>query len=277
MKSYLSNVDKLIGGDFREKEIYSLFGEASVGKSLYLIGEAISLMSQGTRVIWLDTEGGFDGLWEKFSPLLMQRFGVSEERVKELFFYKRVVTAQEFCKFFGFDLEVSYNKKVAIDINGWKEKDGEAYTLFGRMRGKMAIILDSFSSPTKMEIPTNVQNFSARADLQSFMILGMVKFMSKVGAFALMTSHESKNPTDIYHSNPNMRGGATVKYYSKHILYFERPKKKLLSDYRKITAVRTPVAKDWTMFMWAKVGQNGYEDTEDTEVEALLGKAVEAE
>ena len=106
------------------------------------------------------------------------------------------------------------------------------------------------------------------------MILSLMKFMERTKAFTIMTSHESKNPTDIYHSNPVMRGGNTVKYFSKYILYFEKPKKKLLTDFRKITGARTPVGKDWSKMIWSSVKDDGYYDATEEGVQNVLNGGV---
>ena len=86
----------------------------------------------------------------------------------------------------------------------------------------------------------------------------------------MLTSHETKNPTDIYHQNGTMRGGATLKYFSKHITYFQKPLKKVWSNYRKLTAVRTPIAADWEKFTWVKIDDNGFQDITNEEVENTI-------
>ena len=72
--SYLNGIKDLVGGDFREKEIYSIYGLPSVGKSLYMIEEAFNLLNNKYRVIWIDTEGGYNGLYETFKSKFESKY-----------------------------------------------------------------------------------------------------------------------------------------------------------------------------------------------------------
>lgn len=272
LESYLNGINTMNGGGFEEKEIYALYGEANIGKTSYLIGEAVNMMNNGIRVVWIDTEGGFTGVWNKWYPVYVQRL-VARFKLDDLFLYKRVLSVEEFCHFMGYDVTVDYGKsKISVILNGEaKKEEGTVYEKYGRMRGKLAVIVDSFSSPIKLQFSSAVQNFSGRADAESVMLMTLMKFMEKTSAFTIITNHESKNPTDEYHPLGSMRGGATLKYYSKHIMYFQKPLKKAWQDYRKVSAVRTPVAKDWQLFSWFKIdGATGYNDITAEEVEKTV-------
>jgi RecA/RadA recombinase len=268
--SYLKGIDELNGGGYEEKEVYALYGEPNVGKTTFLIGEAVSLMENGVRVIWVDTEGGWQGVWNAWFSKYEKRFG-SSIKLDNMFTYKRVLSVEEFCKYFGFGVSVSYDKnKIGVTLAGelkGHDLDGSAYEKFGRVKGKLAIIVDSFTSPIKLQFSTSVQNFSGRADAESSMLYTLLRFMEKTNAFTIITNHESKNPTDIYHSNASMRGGNTLKYYSKHIFYFSRPMKKAWRDFRKVVAVRTPIAPEWEKFVWTHIDENGYHDSDEQALE----------
>ncbi|MEM0143003.1 MAG: hypothetical protein QXL94_03510 [Candidatus Parvarchaeum sp.] len=276
IKSYLNGINGLISGEgFEEKEIYALYGEANVGKTSYLIGEVVNLMNNGYRVAWIDTEGGFNGVWGQWYNIYKKRMNATFDLEKQ-FIYKRVIGVEDFCKYMGIDMSVEYgDNKVSVTMttSSKKAKDATEDTLinkYGKLRGKVAVIVDSFSAPIKLEFSSAVQNFSGRADAESIMMLSLFKFMEKTSAFTILTSHESRNPTDVYHPNGVMRGGATLKYFSKHILYYQKPQKKAWSNFRKVTAVRTPIAADWSRFAWFKIDDEGYHDETAETVESTL-------
>ncbi|MEM0142477.1 MAG: hypothetical protein QXL94_00785 [Candidatus Parvarchaeum sp.] len=270
-KSFLNGVSSMLsGGEFDEKEVYAMYGEPNVGKTSYLIGEAINLMSQGVRIIWVDTEGGFSGVWSKWSSIYLARFG-NKIKLDDLFEYKRVLSVEDFAAYFGYKLDIMYDKnKVSVNLGGEIEKkDAEnVYTKYGRYKGKVAVIVDSFSSPIRLQFSSNVQNFAGRSDAESAMVLSLMKFMEKVGAFVIITNHETKNPTDVYHPVGSMRGGATLKYYSKHIFYWQGMRRAALKNFRKVVAMRTPIAPEGELSAWVKIdGNGGYLDSNQGEID----------
>ena len=207
LKSYLEAINSEIV-EFREEEIYSLYGTANVGKSLYLLGEVANALSQGIRVIWLDTEGGLDGLKNKFMPKLVDRFHVKPEQLAELK-YRRIFDIEQLALEFGIKLNIEYgDKKAGIYIKDTHDKtENTILSEYGRKRGNIMLVIDSFSSPFKLEFTTNVENFSGRADAMSAVMLGIVKFMAKTKAFTVLTHHTSINPTNPYEVSGAMRGG----------------------------------------------------------------------
>ena len=268
VSSYLKGINDLIGGGFKEKEVYSLYGFPSVGKSLYMIEEMFNLLANKYRVIWIDTEGGFDGLFNSFKAKFEAKYGVTDY---SNFTYRRCLMVEDLAKFLGMDINVKYGDKITADIVGFTKKDEDnIYEVIGRKRGKFAIIVDSFTSPLKLQFGTSVQNFGARSDASSYIILGLMKVMEQTGAFSILSNHSSKNPTNPYVQVGSLRGGNTIKYYSKYIIDFEVEKKKVLSDVRKIIAVRTSIAKDWELFRWIKVTDNRYIDITETDLEEML-------
>ncbi len=266
--SYLNGIKDLVGGDFREKEIYSIYGLPSVGKSLYMIEEAFNLLNNKYRVIWIDTEGGYNGLYETFKSKFESKYpNISPDN----FYYKRCLTVEDLSQYLGIGMEIKYGDKITSSITKISTRDeGSIYETIGRKHGKFAIILDSFTSPLKLQFGTAVQNFGGRADAGGYIILGLMKLMDQTNAFTIMSNHSSVNPTNPYQQTGNMRGGNVVQYYSKFVIDFERQKKQVLADVRKLIAVRTPIAKNWDMFRWVKLTDNGYIDLSEEDVQNIL-------
>ncbi len=276
MKSYLKNVEDIFG-EFKGKEVYSFYGLASIGKTLYLIGEAVNALANGVRVIWIDTEGGWEGIWDNFAPKYAKRFNYDMSKLDELFEYKRVLSVEELAAYLGMEVEIEYGGKIKATLKKMMTKeDNTIYEKFGKKRDKVMIILDSFSSPFKMQFTTGVEQFSSRADVQSIIMMGLMRFMEKTNAILLASHHSSFNPTNVWQQTGNIRGGNTVLYYSKHVIDFEKPKKKALDNFRKIYGVRTSKAKNWEKEGWLQIKDDGYYDaTEDDAVAAMAGsKAV---
>lgn len=265
VKSFLNSINKLIGGEFYEKEVYSMYGVPSVGKSVYLMEETANFLNEGYRVIWIDTEGGFRGNWSVWTPVFINKFSKMKP---DNFHYEKVLDLEGFCSLFGMTVGLEYGKsKMEVTPLKVEEKDSILYREFGKLKGKVAVIVDSFTSPIKLQFTSKVQNFSGRADAESLMLWNLVKFAEKVNGFVILSNHESKNPTDPYHPQGKLRGGDTVKYYSKYIIQFNKPMKKSWANFRQLIAVRTPIAPDNSLAEWVKIDNEGYHDTTQQEVE----------
>lgn len=94
VQSFLKGINDLIGGEFYEKEVYSIYGVPSVGKSVYLMEEVANFLNQGYRVIWIDTEGGFRGNWSVWTPVFISKF---PNMKPENFHYEKVLDLEGFC------------------------------------------------------------------------------------------------------------------------------------------------------------------------------------
>jgi len=268
VKSYLNSITDIVG-EFKPHNIYSIYGDAMVGKTLYLLGEAFNLASQGMRVIWIDTEGGFNEFYNRWAGVFKQRFGYKDDIM-----YVWLMAYSDVMRYFGFDVSVDYNKdKLSVLVHGEVKKgENTIYDVVGQKKNYV-IIIDSMSSIFRLQFGSNTQNFPARADAMSLLIYALSRFMAKTDGFVITSNHESINPTNPYLAHGEMRGGNVVKYYSKFILYFEKRDKKALSNYRKIWGVRIPDKPDWSIYRWAKITNNGYEDSSDAEVEKVLQDA----
>ena len=264
MKSFSENIAKLVG-EYKEKEIYSYYAVPNAGKTLFLLQEASNLTKAGIRVLWLDTEGGFAGMeeWKK-------KFGL----VADKFFYYQFFDYEELMKFLGFDVSVEYGKgKVEVSMNGRvKKEDKTIYAEgFGRLKGDTAIFLDSLTSLFRLKFSDSTQNFPARATATGFLVYALLYLASKTNAIVITSNHASLNPTNPYTNLGLIRGGNTVSYYSKYIIYIEKPRKRALEDYRKFWGVRLPNAREWEKAVWLKIDNSGFKDVSDDEVKNVLG------
>jgi hypothetical protein len=263
MKSFSKNVEKLIG-EYVPKEIYSFYAVPNSGKTLFLLQEAYSLVKQGVRVLWIDTEGGFNGLANSW----WGKWGFDGKNI----FYVNYFDYEELMRWLGWNVTIEYGKNKMEILGGEPiKKEQTVYADdFGKLRSNTAIIVDSISSLLRLRFSDSSQNYPVRATATGYLFYALMKLANKVNAPIITSHHASLNPTNPYVNLGLMRGGNTVAYYSKNIIYIEKPRKKLLEDYRKFWGVRTAVAKEWGIFTWLKIDDSGYRDVDDKEVDSIL-------
>ena len=180
--SYLKTIESIVG-PYTEEEVYSIYADPNTGKTVLLLGEVFNAISQGQRVVWIDTEGGHEGMFKQFGPSYAKRFGVDINKLEDKYEYIQLLTAQELINYFGVDAEILYDKKISVLMKGFKTKpDGTIYENWGKKKGNLVIIIDSFSSPFRLGFSTKVENFSARADAQGVLVYGLLRFMRQTSA-----------------------------------------------------------------------------------------------
>ncbi len=270
MKAHLKGIAEMFNGDYLASELYSIYATPSSGKTLFLIGEAVQAIKNGYRVLWLDTEGGFDGLWNYWRPIYDKRFDGKYN--DSAFFYKRFSKFEDMMAYLGESVEFDFTKSKTEMIYHGKIKKGTptVYDDFGRLKGKTLIIIDSLTNIFRHHLVTSTQNFPVRADATGMLISTLILLAARVEAPVIATNHASLNPTDRYQAHADMRGGNTLYYSSKYIVLLDRPRKKVLQSFRHIWAVRTPIAQDWAIDRWVKITNDGYIDSSEEEIEKTI-------
>ncbi|MEM4104701.1 MAG: AAA family ATPase [Thermoplasmatales archaeon] len=262
--SFSSGVNSLIGGGYKENIIYSLYGLPNTGKTLFVIQEIGNFLKNKYRVLWIDTEGGGQAMIDAWAGKF---FDIKNENL----YYNEFLVYEDVMRYLGYEVEVlTDKKKTEVNMVGEIKKDIGVNETFGRLKNNTAIVVDSITSLFRLRFSDSSQNFSARATATGYLIFALEKLAKKTNAVLLFTHHASLNPTNPYQTLGVMRGGNTLMYYSKYILYIEKSRKKLLSDYRKIYGVRLPDSKEWEKTAWLKITDNGYVDVPESEILALL-------
>ena len=265
MESRFEIINKLFGG-YSENQVFSMYGMPSVGKTLFLLHETQHFLEKGYKVIYIDTEGGVEDIinaWKK--KLKLDGVSIIVKRtIRSLFHY------------LGEDIDFSVSKKGKLTLM-WKglvkKSDDDVIWNDVRRAKKYVVILDSLTSPISNEIPSSTENYPFRSDVIGH-VFGMLYYIldSKNGGFAIMTHHGSLNPTNPYTNIAEMKGGSRVKFMSKKIAYFEKPRKNIWQNIRKIHAVRTPLAKDWHLYGFIEYTDDGIRDVDEDYVMSLGGK-----
>ena len=265
MESRFKVINNLFHG-YTENQVFSVYGMPSVGKSLYLLHEAEKFLEKKMRVIYIDTEGGIEDMIDAWSSKLnLEGIHIVQERtIRSLFHY------------LGEDIDISVSNKGKMTLV-WKGlvKKSDENVIWKDLRNvkKYVIILDSLTAPITNEIPTATENFPIRSDVigHAFGLLYYIMDM-KSGGYVIMSHHGTLNPTNPYTNIAMLKGGSRVQFMSKKIAYFEKPRKKIYENIRKVHAVRTPYGKDWTMYGFIEYNDDGIKDVDEEYVLSLGGK-----
>jgi RecA/RadA recombinase len=268
-------------GEYIPTNIYAVYGVPNVGKTLLAMTEVAALEAQGARILWIDTEGGLNfednsGIWGAWKPKLEARFGLKD--LNENIEYHRVTDYVELMTWLNFPVEFEYGdgKPTIQPRKANKHLEGTVYENFGRKKDKTFIVLDSMSSVFRLQFGSMLQNFPGRGDATAYLIYAINRLMTRVNAPLLTTNHASLNPTNPYQM-ATMRGGSTVAYYSKNVLYLEKRKMQALDTFRKCWAVRSPGAKEWGASTWLKIETDkSFVSVTEADVEAAVQAAKAA-
>jgi KaiC/GvpD/RAD55 family RecA-like ATPase len=271
MKSFLSNLENLIG-EFRSEEYYSIYARPSAGKTLYVLEEAVNLISQGATIIYLSTENGFEGLFEEWKPKFEEKFNVKV--TEQNFKIFKIYNLENLMDFLGRSINITIGDKgkMTTFLVEEKKKNIDTLPIHISKAKNPVIILDSFSVLFREDFNTATQNFSARSDAVGFLFATLKEIMRKYNAFTIMLHHASIDPMNLYNQPDKMRGGTIISYYSKYILYFEVERKNTMRDYRKVFGVRLAGKKDWVNFAWLRIDDSGYHDATITEAEEAYSR-----
>ncbi len=272
MKSFLNNISSIVG-DFIPEEYYSIYARASSGKSLYLLEESANLIAQGATVVYLNTEAGFQGIYDNWHEKFEQKFNMKFDDVH--FKLYKLYTVEELMKFLGnpISIQVGKNGKISTLLEATDEKEtGDTLWIHISHSKNVVFILDSFSALFREDYNTTVTNFSARADATGFLFKTLKTLMKKTGGFTIMSHHASIDPMNLYHQPDKVRGGSVISYYSKYMLYLEIPIKGTMKDFRKVYGVRVSGRKDWAQQSWLKITDDGIFDTTNEEAEEQYNK-----
>jgi len=266
MKSWNKEIVEKLG---EYEDIVFIYGLPNVGKSLFLLQESYYQLSQGYSVLWIDTEGGIDEMMKVWSDKLKKRYGVKKDiRVV------KIRSFSSFMKYLGKNVEVSASNKgkITIQLKGEsKKKDG--IRIFDVVRDKTLVVVDSFTAPFRLAIPSSTENLPARSDAYALAVESLFRLMdSRDDVVVMMSVHSSFTPTNPFEVKHGYVGGMVLKYFSKRIMFIEKPRKNKLSDYRKLWFMRSPRCKEWGEYSWMKITDEGYIEVDEKEVEEVLEK-----
>jgi len=173
-------MDHLLNGGYEEGVVSTLYGPAGCGKSTLCLLALIEVASQGKKVIYIDTEGGF-----------------SVERLKQLCKnYEEILSRVIFLKPTTF----AEQKKAFEKLRGLK-KDNIGL-----------IIVDTIVMLYRLELGKNEDVYATNREL-SRQISYLTEITRKKGTPILITNQVYSNFDEK--DKVNMVGGDILKYWSK--------------------------------------------------------------
>jgi adenosyl cobinamide kinase/adenosyl cobinamide phosphate guanylyltransferase len=273
IKSSIEGLNEVYGGFlYNSDEIVAIYGKPQVGKTLFCLQEAVA---SGKNVLYIDTEGGFKGMAQKWYEIFRERF-----KYKGHIYLESCKTLDALTDFLGFKTRVVFrvadeeddggdnDKKRKKDASTVEEKVAEMQRQERREmreKGKMEfrvieryenalidgwikekdiefVILDSISAPIRVLMPEERQNLPARATAMALVMGKLVNLQQRHNVCVLVTNHASFNPTDPYQSrdatSPIMRGGISVYHFSKRIIYMDERHGKDYRNFRRLWIMR---------------------------------------
>lgn len=268
--SSLEGINELLNGGYDKENIVSLYASAGVGKTLLLIQEGYNIAKNNKcKVLFIDTEGGarrFLDEWESVFPGIKDKFIIVTKR--------RVSLLMEY---FGVEIKIERKgeKTVVNKIGEIPFKKTDIYSDI--KKNKVGIVfVDSITAPFR-EFGSTTQNFPARADCCGMLYVAMIDVIDGLGVSMINTHHSSLNPTNPF-ATANIRGGDVVAYYSKIIMFMERPKSKKARDFRKVHLVRYPNKASWKEMKLLKYTDEGIRDSNREELtESNKSKGLDEE
>ena len=253
--------DAFDGKVYSSGEIFSIYGAPNVGKTLYALQEAYYFASKGMNVLYIDTEGAVAKKATVWHSTFSERFG----KLKGQIHFKVIRDIEELMYLFGHTVRITYTsadkKKTKgklvmklIETNPDPPIDG-----FMKEHKIDLVIIDSVTSPFRTRIPiSEQQNHPSKSDAQALFYDALIGLQDKHDAFIITTHHESINPASIYDVIPRIRGGTTIKYYSKTIMWLDRRDKKGQTHIRRFWFARSDNADEFSTVVLAQITPMGY-------------------
>ncbi len=257
-------VDKLFDGTpLTTDSILGVYGESMAGKTIMALQISAYMVSKGYKVLYIDTEGGVADIAKAWMSVFQKRFGITDEDLEKRFLLAKVLDLVEFFELLKKKVKIDIkNSKVEVTINDIPEKELKNKLTFESLIREEKIdmvVLDSMSSLFRV-IPSNPQNFPARADLEAQLFYELIKLQDKRNIFMMVLHQSSQNPM-AFDSRQELRGGMVVKYFTKRIIYIDKSqKKKYEQAYRRIWVIRAEDEASWGKCAIVKITNNGYED-----------------
>ena len=204
IKSSIDGLNTVYGGYFYNSDaLIALYGKYESGKTLLLFQDVEYMASQGKNVLFIDTEGGMKNMYAKWDKVFESRFGKFTGK-KYLEVRKGLSNLTEYL---GYKTQIIFKssrtgKSEVVD----EDDDSQRAKDKGKMEfriiesipaqidddlkeGKIDhIVLDSLSAPLKV-IPTDQQNFPARATASALILSKLLLLQDKYNVSVAVTSH----------------------------------------------------------------------------------------
>lgn len=262
-------INNLIGG-YLSKTPTGIFGSPEAGKSImWGVQEPFFIAKQIDKgILYIDTEGGGDLMWEEWYPVFADRFDFEPKVV-----FQDLREVEDILFYHGFNIDTKESSKGKVDIvytgkgNARIEKDIKAKDIG-------ILVYDSLTRP--IEVPGGRVNFAARSDLINMWMGAMHKLAIENDLFVFATHHATQDPARPY-IRPAIKGGKNVLHNFKIHFYLNQRSFSSHRDVRDIYLTRYPSQKGWKGQEQVIYTDKGVFDITPEELAKLGKKAKEEE
>jgi len=249
--SSLPELDEVFGASYNSDVIVSIHGKPGVGKSLFALWECGNVVKQGGCFLYVDTEGGFKSMAEKWWPVLSKSLGV-----KDGGFVETCKTLERLHEFLGYRTEIVWVKdKLEFRIRESLEKP--EIDEFIKANNVTFVVVDSVSMPVATAINEEQQNRPARFTATALIMGKLAELQERYGVCVLTIHHSSWNPANPYETFAQMRGGKIVHHFSKHVLYMDMRGKNELRNFRRLWIGRAEDTGKWGDVVFFSISDKG--------------------
>jgi len=289
--SSLECLNEMFGGSpYSSGELFAIYSPPNRGKTLFSVQETVYLISQGYKVLYIETEGSGEKMIRKWAPIFAKRFGAN---LKDLYFESRR-TLETLAQYLGFEVKF-VTKQVSEE-----ELQPEALVKEGKKKKKKKkekgakieviyrpldlslieqdiqkykidfIILDSLSNPIRSAFPPDQQNNPAKSFIEGRILQKLIELQEKYRVGVLIVLHASFNPANPYETQIGFRGGLSVAHNVKRVVYIAQRGGADWIAYRKFWLIRSEDAVPWSKYAVAKINEMGFIDVPKEEWQNVL-------
>lgn len=267
IESSLDGLNQIYNGSlYNSDEMVAIYADSGMGKTLFCVQEAYYFASKGLNTMYIDLEGGFLEFMNRWHDTFVGRFGNKTGKID----WQGFKDTRDFMKFMGYEIKIETkgSKQDLVKEKTIPIEDTDIYKLCRKLNIDV-IILDSMTDPLR-EFMSQQQDHPAKADMAGMIMRTFKTLMQMCGVCVITLNHSSINPANPFQTQAFMRGGTTIQYYSKRIIYLDRRDKKGLKDYRRFWIVRSANIPKWSRLVGAEINDLGYFDIDDDTVDKIL-------
>lgn len=266
------------GPPYSSGELFGIYGAYKSGKTLFSTQESFYRLSKGNNVLYMDTEGSIFNMIKKWGPVFKARFGIDDASG---LLVEDVRSLRSLLWYLGYDMKIvskigrpkedepiviDKKKSPKIEVSAVRYGDGPIEKIV-RDNNIDFVILDSISNPFRSVFPTEQQNNPSKSFVEAAILQRLVELQRDYDIGVIITIQASWNEADMYSgiTQVRTRGGFSVNYNVKRLVYLNSRDKEGVRSYRKFWLVRAEDAEPWSKVGVMKITDMGYVSVPITE------------
>jgi len=294
LPSTLKAINSMYGGGHIPGILYNVFGPPMGGKTILMIQEAFGdvlaweeLYGEKKAILYIDTEGGGEGVLSDWYPVFSKRFGIRPKVI-----YKDIRDLLDLLTWFGYPAKIFISEKggqVYIRPKGMKIAEGKKKVMhlfnpnppaldYCNKHNVGTVIIDSITEPIDQVFVGGTPQFPGRAEAVNAWF-GRIHQVAKASMLGVPEEditrrvvrcilHESVDPANDW-VKPMIKGGHNVKYKFKVAMHLQPSAKNNFEHIKKLRLARYFSKKGWAVETLAILTDNGYIDPTKAQAEEM--------